>query len=552
MQIRTLLKTKTHLGRNLCSHGFLLLFCFATVALGSGNLIDRNFERATKAKVSQKMDAPLADDLTFLRRLWLDATGTLPAQSEVEWFLAQTDVGKRRLAIDRALNSEAYNHRWTFYLEEMFKSQAVLETGAPIRNAFHNMLYDMISADMSWAEITKQLIANQGLTASHGANFMTEYTSTIGSETRLDALDDYVGSLTSSFLGVQTNCISCHDGAGHLESVNVDLSKRKRRDFWGMAAFLASSALYHDQPYNENTEYFNILNQLQWVSTDDPDFNAGRGVILVEPRAFNHGEYVAESEPNEGARPPRNGGLVEPTYMFTGERPAPGETRREALARFIVKDRQFARNMVNRLWTHYFGTGFIDTVDGFDLARIDAQTAAANNTTVQPKVAGLMEAVVDYFIYSGYQLKPVMKMILESKLYQLDYASLPANNELWPYWGGKNRVRRLEAQAITDAIYRVAGLEQRHVVTGMLESAKSSTWQMPDSFEPNPGAIFDRNTDRPLVDPRVYGYYDLDHYRGMQYATMDLLSSLGSSDRERTTDPNNESSIQLGLTMFNQ
>jgi len=48
------------------------------------------------------------------------------------------------------------------------------------------------------------------------------------------------------FLGREFECISCHDGAGHLEKIQPVLAKKKRADFWRQASFFGKpvSVLY--------------------------------------------------------------------------------------------------------------------------------------------------------------------------------------------------------------------------------------------------------------------------------------------------------------------
>ena len=57
------------------------------------------------------------------------------------------------------------------------------------------------------------------------------------------------------FLGINLSCIGCHNGAGHLEKVNVYLSQKKRSDFFQQSAFFG------------NTRY------IQWI--DDTEFRMG-------------------------------------------------------------------------------------------------------------------------------------------------------------------------------------------------------------------------------------------------------------------------------------
>src|SRR5437870_4718307 len=52
--------------------------------------------------------APQAADAEFLRRVYLDLTGTIPTASEARTFLADASPGKRCQLIDRLLASPNY------------------------------------------------------------------------------------------------------------------------------------------------------------------------------------------------------------------------------------------------------------------------------------------------------------------------------------------------------------------------------------------------------------------------------------------------------------
>ena len=55
---------------------------------------------------------------------------------------------------------------------------------------------------------------------------------------QIDTHDELTILFGKVFLGINLSCISCHDGADHLEKVNVYLSQQKRSDFFQQAAFL--------------------------------------------------------------------------------------------------------------------------------------------------------------------------------------------------------------------------------------------------------------------------------------------------------------------------
>lgn len=82
---------------------------------------------------------------------------------------------------------------------------------------------------------------------------------------------------------------------------------------------------------------------------------------------------------------------------------------RQILADWMTspKNRGFARMLVNRLWAHYLGVGLVEPID--DLR----PTNPASN---EP----LLAALADHFIDSNYDIKSLTRLILQSRVYQLD------------------------------------------------------------------------------------------------------------------------------------
>ncbi|MGV2337447.1 MAG UNVERIFIED_CONTAM: DUF1553 domain-containing protein [Planctomycetaceae bacterium] len=70
--------------------------------------------------------------------------------------------------------------------------------------------------------------------------------------------------------------------------------------------------------------------------------------------------------------------------------------------------------MVNRLWRHFLGTGLIEPVD--DL-----------RATNPPSNAKLWEYLNDQFVQSDFDLRHVMRLIMNSETYRRSSATLPEN-----------------------------------------------------------------------------------------------------------------------------
>lgn len=58
-----------------------------------------------------------------------------------------------------------------------------------------------------------------------------------------DYYDEVAIRTVRMFLGVNLECISCHNGKGHLDKINLWLSGLKRKDLWKQAAFFSKLKL---------------------------------------------------------------------------------------------------------------------------------------------------------------------------------------------------------------------------------------------------------------------------------------------------------------------
>lgn len=108
-----------------------------------------------------------------------------------------------------------------------------------------------------------------------------------------------------------------------------------------------------------------------------------------------------------------------------------------------------ARVMVNRIWAWHFGEGLVPSTENF---------GAMGD---RPSNLQLLDWLSVYFVESGWSVKSVHRLILNSATWQMasrhpsedTYAAIdPANQFLW-----KQNLRRLEAEQIRDSILAVSG-----------------------------------------------------------------------------------------------
>mgnify|MGYP000057407727 CR=1 FL=1 len=67
-----------------------------------------------------KVAAPLADDAEFVRRVYLDLTGTIPTVDEARKFLDDKSQNKRTPLINSLLSSAGHVRRMVWYFDVLF------------------------------------------------------------------------------------------------------------------------------------------------------------------------------------------------------------------------------------------------------------------------------------------------------------------------------------------------------------------------------------------------------------------------------------------------
>jgi hypothetical protein len=106
-----------------------------------------------------------------------------------------------------------------------------------------------------------------------------------------------------------------------------------------------------------------------------------------------------------------------------------------------------ARVMVNRLWHHLFGRGLVGTVDNF------------GRLGDQPTHPELLDYLATRFVEHGWSIKETIRFLVTSRAFQQSALASPdarridPGNELLSH----ARVRRMEAEAIRDAVLMVSG-----------------------------------------------------------------------------------------------
>ena len=185
---------------------------------GRGNWVDDEINE-TLAELRLEA-ASAASDTTFLRRLYLDLTGRLPAPHDVVAFCSDTSDDKRSKVISRLLASSEFTDYWTYWLATQLRLRKPA-TDADALDAMFGWLKQQVASDSGWDQMASELILSEGDSHDVGPATMHRFFSTAREEA------EYVSEV---FMGVRLRCANCH---------NHPLDRWTQDDYHGLAAIFA-------------------------------------------------------------------------------------------------------------------------------------------------------------------------------------------------------------------------------------------------------------------------------------------------------------------------
>ena len=406
-----------------------------------------NIDAAIRAEWQKEgiVPAPPTDDARFLRRAWLDLVGTIPPPEAVVAFLADTAPDKRKRAIDALLASPRYADHWAAYWDDVLMGQQVRDPAVD-RTAFRAWLHDRFARNAPWNTLVYDLVSATGRNSEGGARRgpyglppvataapmgMDRGAGTTDDGDDAGASDervngavnwllkfgnspgDFAGTTSRAFLGVQIQCAQCHDHK---------TEKWKQTDFERFASSFTRTQIV---PVDRGP----AMGQIRRVDVRD----AKRPV----PRFRNN----PEAKSIVSATPSTLDGIDLSTK----------DNVRQSIAAWITADKNpwFSQAIVNRLWGHMVGRGFVDPVD--DLRPSNPATMPA-----------LLQQIADDFAAHKYDLKYLLRTIAATEAYRL--ASAPTTNapekteaehKLW----ARFRLTPLGPEELLNAVLAATNLE---------------------------------------------------------------------------------------------
>ncbi|MBN9120715.1 MAG: DUF1553 domain-containing protein [Planctomycetes bacterium] len=339
----------------------------------------------------------LCTDEQFIRRVYVDVTGTLPTPKEVLAFVADTDPAKRDKLVDRLVDSPEYAYffanKWADILRVKRRQEAGRAQGT---FAFHEWIREQVAADVPYSEFVRSIIASTGDERKSPPTVWYK---------EIDKPEQFVDDISQVFLGQRMACANCH---------HHPYEKWSQDDYWGLAAF-----------------YARVGRKEVRLPVSNPNQQENR-VQVVYTRAIGN---VTNKRTQKPAEPkPLD---ADPMAVSTDDDP------RQKLVDWMVSPKNpfFARTVANRYWAHFFGRGIVDPLDDMRI-------------TNPPSNPELLDALAQNLIDNKYSLKALIKTICKSRTYQLSSAPNEFNKHDKQAYA-RYYPKRLQAEVLLDALCQV-------------------------------------------------------------------------------------------------
>lgn len=340
----------------------------------------------------------LTDDLTFLRRATLDTVGVVPTAEEVAAFLSDPAATRRAKAIDRLLADPRRAGHWVGYWQDVLAENPnilnpTLNNTGPFRWWLHEAFLDNKPFDV----LVTELVRMRGSVRDGGpAGFG------VASENDVPMAEKAV-TVASALLGANMKCARCHDAPAN---------RATQQELFQLAGLLAGKPLR--------------VPATSSVPLDKLGAGGRQPLIKVTLKP---------------------GTTVSPLWPFgdflTAAAAVPASVEsRDRLAEWLTDPRneRFAQVAVNRVWKRLMGLGIVELADDWERG--------------EPSHPELLRHLAREFVRSGYDLRHVERLILNSHAYQR--AADPQRALPDPFFASPVR-RRLSAEQVVDSLFAAAG-----------------------------------------------------------------------------------------------
>lgn len=218
------------------------------------NPIDAFIEqKLTAAKLAP---SPEADRRTLIRRAYFSLIGLPPTADDVDAFVADSDPAAYDKIVDRLLASPGYGERWARHWLDVvrFGESQGFERDRLRTNSwrYRDWVIEALNRDMPYDEFVRLQLAGDVLRPNDAdaliaTGFLTagpwdevgqkQQSAAMKAVVRQDEIEDLVGTVGQTFLGLTVNCARCHDHK---------FDPIRQTEYYQLAAALAG--VHHGEP----------------------------------------------------------------------------------------------------------------------------------------------------------------------------------------------------------------------------------------------------------------------------------------------------------------
>ena len=413
--------------------------------------------------------APICDDRTFARRIYLDVAGRIPTSAELTQFLAERGRDKRTSLVDRLLASAEFPQHMREIFDTVLMGRANNRASRDrVDKGWNAYLEAAFKQNRPWNQIVRDIIvAHQGEGDQNGAVwFLAE---------RKNNHQSMAEAVAPVVFGMQIKCAQCHN---HPLVWEIE-----QRHYYGLvAAFNRSKNVdtEHGIGVGETATggFINFSNLKKESQPANLVFLNGKSVMEQIP---GPDEKEADTPDLYVVPPVKDGAKI--TFA-----PVPKFSRREAFADTVTKDNpMLAKAFANRVWNILLGRGIVQPVD-----QIDSRHPASH--------PDLLEWLAKDFEANGYDIQRCIRQIVLSRAYQLDSRS-PEKTPSLPESFARALDKPLSAEQLFHSLYVAAGAKPDDATTKTLERTFVVTFPdlLPDTYAPSlQQALF--LTNSPVLD----------------------------------------------------
>ncbi len=341
---------------------------------------------------------PRTTDEQFVRRVYLDLTGTIPTLRQVNTFLGSEEPNKRLDLIDALLSSEGYaSHQFNYWADALRYKDDL--NGTVRGEPFRQFLKQSLAENKPWNKLVYEMISAEGRIWENPA------TGYLHRDPGMPL--DVMNNTLRIFIGTRIGCAQCH---------NHPFDKWTQKDFYHMAAFTFGT---HNSTHGGDKKFFasnpveRLRKEFDAIVQEEEDRrnNSYRfdRMISINMMAVHDDPKRSIQLPKDYAYDDGKPGDPVPPKTLLGQPVEIGkdEPPRRAFARWLVskENPRFAMTISNRLWKQLFGRGQFEPIDD-----VTDQTVAENTE--------LMKFLESEMIRLNFDMKEFLRILAHTETYQ--------------------------------------------------------------------------------------------------------------------------------------